>query len=179
MEATLLRVTQDLLVEEGYDGLSIEAVAARARTSKHTIYRRWANKADLVVAAVGQARSLPPLPDTGSLEGDLFACARSYIDGDERTEQLLVGLLREMMRSEALRAAAWTGLGAPYLELFRTVLHRAAVRGQIGPDVDLEVIAQIFPAFAFHAVAVEGRPVDEALVTRVIGGVVLPLLPSV
>ena len=157
------------------DRLSIDGVAARAGASKHTIYRRWANKAELVVA-VAVTRELPPVPDTGSLRGDLLACARAYVDGDERTERLLAGLLGEMQRNEVIRDAARTGLWAPYADLFRTVLHRAVSQDLLPGDLDVETVAGIFPAMAFHSVVAQGKPVDEALVRRVIDGVVVPLV---
>jgi AcrR family transcriptional regulator len=176
VEAGLLVATQDLLMELGYDRLSIDAVAARAGASKHTIYRRWANKAELVVAAVAVTRELPPVPDTGSLRGDLLACARAHIDGDERTERLLAGLLGEMQRNETIREAARTGLGAPYADLFRTVLHRAASQDLLPDNLEIETVAAIFPAMAFHSVVAQGKPVDESLVHRVIDGIVVPLV---
>ena len=46
-------------------------------------------------------------------------------------------------------------------------------------DIDIATVSEIFPAFAFHRVAVDGQPVDEALVRRVIDGCVLPLVQSV
>ena len=50
-ETELLAVTLRLLQQHGYEGLTVEAVAATARASKATIYRRWASKAELVLAA--------------------------------------------------------------------------------------------------------------------------------
>ncbi|BDZ47920.1 TetR family transcriptional regulator [Frondihabitans sucicola] len=176
VDVALLKATQDLLIEVGYDRLSIDKVAARAGASKHTLYRRWPDKSQLVVAAVGAPRGLPPVPDTGSLRDDLLACARAYVDGDDRSEKLLAGLLSEMARNEAVRVAARDGLGVHYTALFLAVLERAADCGQISPGLDLQLIAGAFPAFAFHRVVVDGQGVDEELVTRVIDRIVMPLI---
>jgi AcrR family transcriptional regulator len=46
-----------LLVEQGYHGLSMEAVAARAGVGKTTIYRRWPSKQEIVIEAIGQVGS--------------------------------------------------------------------------------------------------------------------------
>jgi AcrR family transcriptional regulator len=75
-EAAILRVVLDVLSEVGFDGLSFEEVARRARASKATLYRRWPAKKEMVVAAIkaGPAAGNTPSPiDTGSLRGDLLA----------------------------------------------------------------------------------------------------------
>ena len=174
----LLTATQDLLIAVGFDRLSVDAVAARVGASKHTIYRRWPNKTELVVAAVERSFQPPEVPDLGALRDDLLACGRLYIQDDDRTQRLLAGLLTEMVGNEDLRHTARRVLGTPYADLFRTVLGRAIQRGLVDPNVDIATIGDIFPAFAFHRVAVEAQPVDEEMVRRVIDGCVLPLLTS-
>ena len=174
--AALLRATRELLIEVGYDRLTMDAVAARAGASKNTIYRRWANKAELVVAAIADARRAPPTPDLGSLRQDLLACAQAFVAVDDDSERLLSGLLTEMARNDMLRVAARQALGAPYAQLFLDVLTRAVVRGLVDPATDIATVAQIFPAFALHRVVVEGYPVDEELAVRIVDGVLCPVL---
>src|ERR1700754_1260679 len=73
-EAELLAVTLELLQEHGYDRLTLDAVAATARASKATLYRRWPTKAELVMAAfIEGTRVVAVDPDTGTLRGDLLA----------------------------------------------------------------------------------------------------------
>src|SRR5215467_9323345 len=68
----------ELLSEVGYDRMSMDAVAARARASKATIYRAWPNKPDLVCEALAhRLGGTPEPPATGSLRGDLIALATS------------------------------------------------------------------------------------------------------
>ncbi|HEX7824236.1 MAG TPA: helix-turn-helix domain-containing protein, partial [Mycobacterium sp.] len=73
-EAELLAVTLQLLQQNGYDRLTLDAVATTAQASKATVYRRWPTKAELVLAAFieGTRHSAVP-PDTGTLRGDLLA----------------------------------------------------------------------------------------------------------
>src|ERR1700734_4422967 len=75
-DAALRDAALELLAEIGYDRLSIDAVAARAKASKMTIYRRWSGKAELVVDALSCLRKPGEVPDTGSLRGDLQALGR-------------------------------------------------------------------------------------------------------
>src|ERR1700753_60662 len=71
----------DVLAETGYDGMTIDMVAARAKAGKATLYRRWASKPELVLEAVACMKSkgldLASPPDTGTLRGDLVAMVKS------------------------------------------------------------------------------------------------------
>lgn len=75
LESALLDAAWDELVEVGFANLTMETVATRAHTGVQVLYRRWANKAELVMAAFDHYRRQHPVhtPDTGSLRGDLLA----------------------------------------------------------------------------------------------------------
>ncbi len=75
LHSALLDAAWDELVEVGYTSLTMESIAARAHTGIAVLYRRWANKDELVLAALEHYRNSHPveLPDTGSLRGDLLA----------------------------------------------------------------------------------------------------------
>ena len=75
LEEALLDAAWDQLVSGGYGAFTFDAVAERADTSKPVIYRRWPNRQDLVVAAIKHffTRGARPVPDTGSLRGDVIA----------------------------------------------------------------------------------------------------------
>src|SRR6185369_837996 len=84
-EREVLLGTLDLLAELGYDRLTLDAVAARTRASKATLYRRWASKAALVTEAVALLGPADlELPDTGSLRADLLAMVgvEGYFDAE-------------------------------------------------------------------------------------------------
>src|SRR3954471_7139207 len=79
-ESELLAVTLELLQEHGYDRLTLDAVATTARASKATLYRRWATKAELVMAAfIEGTRQVAANPDTGTLRGDLLALGEQIL----------------------------------------------------------------------------------------------------
>lgn len=85
----------------------------------------------------------------------------------------LASLLTAARHDPALRTAAREAIGSPFDAVFDHVLRRAVARGVIAPTIDIATISEIFPAMAFHYAAALGRPVDEALIRRVIDGVVL------
>jgi AcrR family transcriptional regulator len=69
----ILQATLELLAEVGFDGMSIDAIAARAGVGKTTIYRRYASKEELVADAIESVREEIVIPDTGNLQGDIDA----------------------------------------------------------------------------------------------------------
>src|ERR1700758_350552 len=82
LEAALLEAAWDELAEAGFPKLTMESVAARAKTGVAVLYRRWPNKDELVLAAIrhyGETRPVE-VPDTGTLRGDLLALLSAFSD---------------------------------------------------------------------------------------------------
>jgi len=178
IEAELLRATQDLLIEQGFERLTVDAVAKRCNASKATIYRRWSSKVALAIAATVALLPIPEVPDTGDLRDDLVACSCAYIQDDRRIA-VLASLLIAARYDPVLRAAARDAIGSPVGGLFEHVLARAVSRGQVAKGIDIDIIGEVLPAIAFHYVTSLGLPIDEHLVLRVIDGVLLPALHAV
>src|SRR5690348_5268430 len=106
-ERAILAAVIDLLGEQGYDAMTMDAIAARAHASKTTIYKRWPGKPELVRAAVDSfvAGRVPAGADTGSLRGDLLAVMRAM--RAHLTQEFLAmmsGLLHAMQRDPGLAA---------------------------------------------------------------------------
>ena len=175
IEADLLRATQDLLIEQGFERLTVDAVAKRCSASKATIYRRWPSKVALAVAATAALLPVPEVPDTGDFREDLLVCSCAYIQDDRRIA-VLASLLTATRHDPVLRTAARDAIGSPVGGLFEHVFARAVSRGQIAKGIDIDIISEVLPAIAFHYVAALGLPIDERLVLRVIDGVLLPAL---
>ncbi len=174
----LLRATQDLLIEMGFDGLTMDAVARRSGASKATLYRRWPSKTALVVAAAAALFTAPDVPDTGDLREDLMSCGRAYLHHDVRAAQVLAAVLTASRHDAALRDASRDALGAPYSGLFESVLSRAVERGLVHEGADVETLAEVFPAIAYQRVAARGLMLVEEDVVRVVDGVLLPALSA-
>jgi AcrR family transcriptional regulator len=176
IDEVLLRAAQDLLVEEGVERLTMDAVAQRAGASKATIYRRWPSKTALVVAAAAALFVRPEVPDSGDLREDLLACGRAYAEHEGRHAQVLAAVLTASQYDPVLRDAAREALGAPYGGLFEQVLARAVERGDVPPSVDVEALAEVLPAIAYQRIAARGLLLVENDVIRVIDNVLLPAL---
>lgn len=169
----------DVLSESGYDGMTIDMVAARAKAGKATVYRRWSSKAELVLDAVACMKQgeidLDDLPDTGTLRGDLVAMVRppSIRDG-ERKLKVMAGIVSMIARSPELAAAAQEALVEPRASVNRIFFQRAIDRGEIPADVDVEKLCLIGPALVSYSVLMLGRPVDRDLLVENIDKVILP-----
>jgi hypothetical protein len=139
-------------------------------------YRRWPGKTALVVAAAEVLFTAPEVPDTGDLREDLLACGRAYVHREGRTARVLAAVLNASQHDPALRDAAREALGAPYGELFESVLSRAVTRGTVPESADVQTLAEVFPAIAYQRVAARGLLLVEDDVVRVVDGVLLPAL---
>jgi AcrR family transcriptional regulator len=164
--ATALR----LLVEQGYDRLSIDGVAAAAGVGKPTIYRRYATKRDLVIAAVSSlAAEMPEPPDTGDLRADLFTFLRQTFEvfrSGVGFAMMGTVLVKEREDPELLQRFREAVL-LPRLEMVARLLRRGIARGTLRPDFPVEVAIQMAggAVFARH---VAGQPEDEAWMRVVI-----------
>src|ERR1700745_3810209 len=97
-DAAIQEATVDLLVTEGYAGLTMSGVAHRAGVSTATLYRRWRSKLDLVVDVLAMRAEESPVPDTGTLEGDCRAMLRTLVDKVRTTQTtpIMAGLVGEI-----------------------------------------------------------------------------------
>jgi AcrR family transcriptional regulator len=181
----ILDATLEVLAETGYEGLTIDAVAARAKAGKATVYRRWDSKADLVIDAVGcmKNRGLDPedLPDTGTLRGDLVAMIKPHSIADAKQKLLVMaGVVSMMSKHPELTDAMNEVLVAPRARANRILFSRAVERGEIRADLDLETLSLVSASMATYRTLILRKPVDRAFLMSVIDGVILPAvgLPS-
>jgi AcrR family transcriptional regulator len=176
LEQAILGAAWEELTQVGYRDLTIEGVAARAQTGKQAIYRRWSGRARLVIAAM---REYAPafsgqVPDTGELRADVLALLRRAA---ERWEQLgpetIHGMLAEVVEDpehEALINGRTAGEAA-----MRTILERAAVRGEINLDQITPRIVALPVDLLRHELLVTSAPVPDALILEIVDEVFLPL----
>ncbi|MFJ9537174.1 TetR/AcrR family transcriptional regulator [Streptomyces sp. NPDC101225] len=178
-EAELYEAVLDLLREVGYDALTMDAVAARTRSSKATLYRQWGGKAELVAKAVRHNKpgGFADI-DTGSLKGDLHALTLRSDDCQmEQNSALMRGLAMAVHGSPDLLKAFKEHLIEPEMAEFRRVLQRAIDRGEVradNPAIDY-VMHMMIGGFAARSLIDEQPPTQEFLLSY-IDAVVLPAL---
>ena len=165
-----------LLAEVGYDRLTMDAVAARARAAKTTIYRRWPGKAELVVDALASLKGAPDIPDTGSLRQDLRALAESITSAESQFgAQVTIGMVSALARDAELRRVFGEKFIAPRMAGFRTVFERAVARGEMPAGHDLDLLARLFPALGLQQIVTSGELPGTRLACQIMDEVVYPL----
>ncbi|KOT99234.1 TetR/AcrR family transcriptional regulator [Streptomyces rimosus] len=178
-EAELYSAVLALLREVGYDALTMDAVAARTRASKATLYRQWQGKPELVARALDHYKPVRVADiDTGSLRGDLQAMVAR--DDDCRMEQdsaLIRGLARAAHDNPDLHRALRDLLIGPEISGLDAMLARAVDRGEIPADRPALgfVPHMLIGAFVARQL-IEDRPADRAFLADYIDAVVLPAL---
>lgn len=175
----ILEAALDVLSETGYEGMTIDMVAARAKAGKATLYRRWASKNELVIDAVACMKSsslkIDALPDTGTLRGDLVAMIKPHsIEDSERKLQIMAGLTSMLAKAPELASAANEAIVEPRAAANRFLMRRAMDRGEISPDIDIDALALISPSMAAYRTLILRKPVDREFLISMIDNVVLP-----
>jgi AcrR family transcriptional regulator len=175
-DVALCQATVELLAELGYDRLTIDAVAARARSSKATIYRRWPGKAELVVDALTSLKGEPLIPHTGSLQGDLEAIAQNSASADNLLDaRLMTGLITAMAHDAELRQVFRERLIDPQTEGLKQVFEQAVVRGEVARHRNLDLVVSVYPALMLRHLLMTGELPDARFAQQVIDDVIMPL----
>lgn len=174
-EQEILQATLDVLAEVGYDRLTMDAVAAAAKASKATLYRRWSSKPALVIDAVLAQKGPTSVPDTGSLREDLLQmhCGAGGVT-DERAMSVLASVITAVNIDPEFAAAFRRDFVGPKVAAGRAVFERARDRGEIAPGVDLDLIAPALAGMVLHRTHLLGEPPSKAVIAALIDQVVLP-----
>ena len=176
-ECELLAVTLQLLLEHGYDRLTMDAVATTARASKATLYRRWPTKAELVLAAfVEGTRQVAVDPDTGTLRGDLMQLGESICAHVSAHASTIRAVLVETSRSAALDAMMQQQFLGERKALMEHVLARAVDRGEIKASAITEDLWDVLPGYLIYRSILTGRSPSSRTVDDLVDNVIIPSL---
>ena len=160
----IVKATLELLVEVGYQRLTMEEVQRRAGVGKATIYRHWTSKAELVKEAVQNFSAELPVPDTGSLAEDYAAVARAALAlaKDRNVALLMPRLLSETSGDPELHGIFSAQLVEPRRRVLRTVLERAQQRGELRRDLDLELVIDMLVGPIIYRFIITGGDLEPA-----------------
>lgn len=177
-EDELFATVLDLLREVGYEALTVDAVAARARTSKATLYRRWSGKPHLVVAALRHHKPLSLQDvDTGSLRADLVETARRIGGVAVEGSALMAAVAHAAHTSDELAQAQRDVLMQPDTDAINGMLDRAVDRGEVAADTPaLAYCPQLFVSAVLARPLLEGEHAGVDYLVRYVDAVVLPSL---
>jgi AcrR family transcriptional regulator len=183
LEAALLEAALNELIDVGFSNLTMESVAARAHTGIAVLYRRWANKDELVLAAIQHSRLAHPvaIPDTGTLRGDLLALLTAIsearatftaVAASAAFSGLLIdtGLTPAQVRDKLL--------GDQSLWSNQILYRHAHDRGEIDLDrIPPAVLAMPFELMR-HDLLMDLKPLQAARIKSIVDELFLPLVRS-
>jgi AcrR family transcriptional regulator len=170
-DRAILTATLELLAERGLNAMSIEEVAARAGVGKTTIYRRWPSKGLLALDAfVISFRAEQPLPDTGTLRGDLLSALHAWVRAVTQTAMgpMLTGLIAEAQHDPELRGAWRDRVLEPLRAQHRIMLDRAIARREVPDSVDRDVVLDLFFGAAEHRLLLGHLPMTGEFIAEVV-----------
>ncbi|WP_436776655.1 TetR/AcrR family transcriptional regulator [Yinghuangia sp. YIM S09857] len=168
----------ELLREVGYEALTMDAVAARARTSKATLYRQWQGKPGVVIHALAHLRPVSlGGDDTGSLEGDLRSVARHLAGFAREDGALLASMSHAVITNQELGDMLREVLIQPEREAFDALVQRAVARGELARrPAATDHCGGILVHAVLNRPLCDGEQATEAYLNDVIDSVVLPAL---
>ncbi len=184
LEDAILQAAYDELSEVGYTALTVEAVAARARTGKASIYRRWQTKAELVLDAL--TAQLPEAEACGLVPelGDSASTSEALHGLAEAISATLCSPAGDAMRAVKCEAATDLELAqlvddrfmAPRRAAMLALLQRGVERGEVRPEAATPLVADVLPAMLGHRIMIQREPITERTITDIIEQVLLPLV---
>lgn len=164
----ILAATVEELTERGWTGMTIEGVAARAGVGKATIYRHFGGKAALVAEAIEDHLAEIAVPDTGDLRGDLLAIVRDLVARSRAPEASLYTVLVDAAERDAELAAHRHAFVRARRRPLLCVLQAGVARGELSPDADLELLADLLAAPLFYRRFVSRTAIDDRTATAIV-----------
>lgn len=181
VDRAILAATLELLGEDGFDRLSIEAVAARAGVGKTTVYRRWPSKIRLVVDALTAMKSPAPAvvaEDMPTREALVRAMGSFTKPHEGSAARVLAGLVDAMSRNEELAEAVRTVLVAERERSLVALIDRGKRRREIRPDVDARLMVDVLGGPVVLRRLITGGPVNQRLAHAIVDLVMDGAAPS-
>jgi len=180
LERAILEAALDQLSTVGWNGLTMEGVAAAAQTGKAAVYRRWPSKEDLVADAL-QA-GLPRFeqaPDLGSVRADLLALCRDARDAMfSRPGFAVRAVIHECdpIQAERFHAVIFDGIVEPTVKLLREVITRGIERNEVRPDAANSYVLDAIPAIMMYRSKMRGSEWGDRDLEEMIDQLILPLV---
>jgi AcrR family transcriptional regulator len=181
LESAILDAAWEQLIAEGYEHFTVDTVAARARTSKPVLYRRWKTREDMLRATVRHrgAADPPAIPDTGTLRGDLLA----LLTQANTTRNPMAALVSSMLgsyynQSGPTPAELRDAFLRPRGSAVEQVVNRAVERGEVDPArLTPRIVALPFDLFR-NEMMMTLKPVPGHVLRQIVDDIFIPLVTA-
>jgi AcrR family transcriptional regulator len=171
--AAILRAFFEVVAEAGYAGATMDTIAERAGVAKTTIYRRWATKEQLMVAAHSVMLQEHPFPDTGTLRGDLMAFMQIVTEtlAQWPLNRVAAATIGEMAHNEEVARIFREAVLEQRIALVGAMFDRAVARGEVAEPLDRRLCAQMLMGPIIVRVVITGESADMTVGAAVVEGV--------
>jgi AcrR family transcriptional regulator len=180
LERAILEAALDQLGTVGWNGLTMEGVAAGAQTGKAAVYRRWPSKEDLVAdALLSGLPNFDAAPDLGNVRDDLLAlCLRARDAMYSRSGHAVRSVIHECdsAQTERFHSVIVKGVVEPTLALLREVINRGIERGEVRSDAMHWCVFDAVPAMMMYRSKIRGSEWTDQEVEELIDQLMVPLL---
>jgi AcrR family transcriptional regulator len=169
----VLHAADDLLVERGFGGVTIEGIAARAGVAKQTIYRWWLSKVDVLLdTLIDDAGSQLAVPDTGSAVESTRRYLRSlaHFLTKEPAGKVLLALIGEAQHDPAMARTFHQRYLDPQRQNERAMLQRGITSGELSADLDIDAALDALSGPILYR-ALTGAQIPRAFIDRLIADV--------
>lgn len=176
LEAAILQAVREELKERGYSNLTMDGVAERSGTSKAVLYRRWANRAEIVLAAIRERVPLPleEVPNYGNLRDDVCGVLRSMNQNNsEVMMKAFYGLITEI---ETMPLASLLFPEGRHNRTMTIVLQRAVERGEVPAEAVTPRMLALPGDLARNELILYNKPMSEETIAEIVDEVFLPLV---
>jgi AcrR family transcriptional regulator len=169
-DRAIIAAALELIAERGVAAVRMDDIADRAGVGKATIYRRYRSKDELVTDAVGSMVNTIEIPDSGSTRTDLLILMRQAVElySGSFAARLMPTLVDEMSRNADLAKVARDRFLTGRRAALCIVFDRGIDRGDLDPDLDIELALDVLAAPVFYRLLITGGPIDEPLAEGVV-----------
>jgi AcrR family transcriptional regulator len=176
LEAAIESAVLQLLIDRGPNAVTMEAVAAAAKTSKPVLYRRWADRHALMRdMLLRTAVATIPHEDTGSYRSDMLAVLRGWVKMFRgRRAAALRAVVAAMTFDPELAQAFRAGVIEWRKEQMSALLARGIRRGDVRPDVSIAIARELAQSVLWHRLLITGDPITDDLVVALVDDVLVP-----
>jgi AcrR family transcriptional regulator len=176
LETAIEAAVLQMIIEQGPAAVTMEAVAAKAKTSKPVLYRRWPDSRALMRhVLLREAVATIPHEDTGTYRGDMLAVLRGWVKMCRgRRAAALRAVIAAMTYDAELAEAFRAGVIEWRKEEMAALLVRGVRRGEVRPDVSVEIARELAQSVLWHRLLVTGDPITDDLVVQLVDEVLVP-----
>jgi AcrR family transcriptional regulator len=176
LETAIKQAVVELLAENGVAGVTMDAVAARAQTSKPVLYRRWADRAALLRdTLVPLAMQAIPHEDTGSYRDDMLAILNGWAAFFASPAGAIApAIVGAMPHDRELADAFRSGVIGWRKQEMAAVIRRGIDRGEVRENVRFDIARELGQAILWHRFLITGDPITPELVEHIVDHILIP-----